>query len=1093
MNIPARSRYEINNDLGNLLEKTRRNNRRFEEMGEGSAMSLDPGSDDPPPPYTRPTHTDDLSINRSFAEAEERTQELASQFQHQNFNYGITDNESYVKLLSQKTFDAQQLTRDIDTSVFDKERPVSSNQYTYDVTDVDGFMTRNVDNLIWGHIHESMGRTPITVLDKIVREVETDWNGKEFEKGQQRFITNLSYNSSRRSNEDAAYNNTTRNFNMGGLDTYTSDLAKDNNNMNYGQNGGNLNRPMNRKTGQSGQSNTSNRPGFVLGHANIVKQIALSRDVNIHRTGMTTEVVGGIRRPAKELGDLLSAVIASSQGPISTIDGLSQKDLEGYQDMIMMISSVVDESRRVPCKPGAFSAICFEPNIKATSSASMSNASSNVSADRRNLLLHARGVRRKKLILTTGCKAHLENQMRDLWFDFVDSAVQSGRMTVYASKAGESSRQKTRSYVCIHNQMGLLRDYSSKVINPVDNDTPVWPFVYHCLRIGDLEGAELELTTCLSAGLHVEECIVVILKLFRRITSALTRFDYADPDTSTHVDPSDLLTSLEKNDLNMALFECRNLYELEVQKPDEVQNFYRLFVLNLLSLTDVDNLNSPTDEIEHYLWGCLWFIQWEGTLKLCGYDTIDDECLDNGEGVLLDKMLVEGGEKYFEYQDTDVEQKTYDENGNPVAGDVFEMEPFSPFMYAKVLVCCQRYGDAIEYLWRKQRTFPAIHLMIICLYYGLILPYRPLTENPSYRGNHAHALSQIYGKVTPATIIRLHISAPFLFTYPQEAFDYLICLNTKWAHGVETCKHCINDDTQFWETEKIKSEACLTHELVHFLVSLQRPQLAKICGDVLNDQVQDHNRDRNSSNIAARTKGYIDEHIRNPADVDKLLSRAAYHILTEVGSSENSIHLYQLAGRYSDAIREIINQLSAVLLPSRPDRDFWRKYALHFFERFIRNGTGPVMISLQQEGALEIVRVFEYLLNLCSFLDFSVNGQYIEALQVIDSMDFLPNTVNDVQRVTDRVKDSDPSLRKATDTVLLHAMECVQRLYLITKNNNGMRNNLAQSREGVNASNDLLQSLKERARALTQYSVNIASLLKHDTSAKLSQVELSMI
>ena len=123
-------------------------------------------------------------------------------------------------------------------------------------------------------------------------------------------------------------------------------------------------------------------------------------------------------------------------------------------------------------------------------------------------------------------------------------------------------------------------------------------------------------------------------------------------DTSHEIPSTSLLSSLEKADLDKALYKCRDLYEEEEQKADELRNSYRLFILNLVSLSDVDGLMHPSPEIEHFLWGALWFVQWEGLLKLCGYDTISHDSLDNGEAALYEKFLAEGGEKYFDVPDT---------------------------------------------------------------------------------------------------------------------------------------------------------------------------------------------------------------------------------------------------------------------------------------------------------------------------------------------------------------------------------------------------------------------------------------------------------
>ena len=62
--------------------------------------------------------------------------------------------------------------------------------------------------------------------------------------------------------------------------------------------------------------------------------------------------------------------------------------------------------------------------------------------------------------------------------------------------------------------------------------------------------------------------------------------------------------------------------------------------------------------------------------------------------------------------------------------DYFDKERTTPFKYATILCSCQRYGDAIMYLWMSNKVVAAVHLTVVCLHYGLILPHVPLTQNP---------------------------------------------------------------------------------------------------------------------------------------------------------------------------------------------------------------------------------------------------------------------------------------------------------------------------------------------------------------------------
>lgn len=1180
---------------------------------------------------TKKRRVDDESIAypRSFQELREKVEQLAASSQPTSGIYG----DQHTKLLSKYSFDAQQLRDKIEA--FEPEP--TEGPYISDVTDVDGFITRQTDAMIWNQILESTGRTPINSLQEVLRSKEQEWNAHELEKGQSEFIESLGHSSGGR----------------GGIKSSSSSS---------GSSASSSSMALTKTKGGKDKANTddraffygSPRTEFSKGHAEIVKRIALAQgprrygkvstavlpdDLRSDRDGRNSsssssggrntrdgrqtgdrrggggalgmgntrstdesyllytgddgDNVNSVRRPATEFVELINSTISKSA--LSQDDSMSLKDLEGYQDLMLMIGAIVQENSQVPAPPGAYSTVCYEAaKPKGTG---VSDTVQNAARKE-----HAHVARRLRLALTIGCKRHMENQIREIWSEFVDSAVRNGQMRVHTAVEGQSSRQRIRSYVCVHDQMGLLRESSARIKNPRDNETPLWPFVYHCLRVGDLEGAEQELTTCAAAGLQVEEAILVVVRLFRGILGQLVRatnmggadhnviagetIDYRSVGIGVDVDPSALLSTLEKADLDKALYACRELYEQEERKPEEMRNPYRLFVLNLVSLTDVDSLQHPSAEIEHYLWGSLWFIQWEGLLKLCGYDTLSPDALDNGESVLFEKFLAEGGERYFE---------AADDPGDP------DYEPFSPFVYAKVLLCCQRFGDAVEYLWRKQRAFAAVHLMTVCLHYGLVLPHRKLTENPVCHSTHSGAtsvfaggVSQMYRVPSPANLLRVYVGTPFCLDYPEAATDYLMCLDSCWELGTQASRSNINPDGHYWEAERVASETTLAQELTHLLVSLHRPQVKKLCGMVrhdgqmgaggwgragagagaegdgsasgargrsgqkdnsrrsleeirtglrsregdflMRDRYGDRGNDRDVDSrstrkgggrirsswrdsavsgphveyFSARSRGYLDTHFVDPSQVDYLLSRAAYHLLTELHSAESGILLYQLAGRYADVVTEMVNQLAQVATTPATDsqRVFWLDMSSSFFEEHVRAGDSQVVLLLEQEDQLGLVKILETTLDSCKFFDLAADGRLGDALRVADSMDLTPETLVDVPRLVAKAPELDPSLRKVLDALLVRVMDCTHQLYkqqraesqplaVLSSSSGGsgaagrdMRSRAAaQVQSGREA---VFAALKERARALVRFACDIPSLLLPQTPAELSRMDSQM-
>ena len=113
----------------------------------------------------------------------EKVDQLAATSQPSTGIYG----DEHLKLLSKQSFDAQQLQDDIESFLPEQ----SELSFISDVTDIDGFITRQLDTLIWNQINESTGRTPINALDHIIMEKENAWNEREMVKGKSEFMESL--------------------------------------------------------------------------------------------------------------------------------------------------------------------------------------------------------------------------------------------------------------------------------------------------------------------------------------------------------------------------------------------------------------------------------------------------------------------------------------------------------------------------------------------------------------------------------------------------------------------------------------------------------------------------------------------------------------------------------------------------------------------------------------------------------------------------------------------------------------------------------------------------------------------------------------
>jgi hypothetical protein len=172
------------------------------------------------------------------------------------------------------------------------------------------------------------------------------------------------------------------------------------------------------------------------------------------------------------------------------------------------------------------------------------------------------------------------------------------------------------------------------------------------------------------------------------------------------------------------------LYKEELKKAPQSVDPYRAAVFNLVGLVDrrdIATTSIPQSNFDDFLWANVWFIQVGRALSLAkvvsppdfhspfGSRSVSMRSADGaqftateGEHDFLELIYAFGGAEYF------------DEQRN------------SPFKYALLLLACHRFGDAVMYLWQADKVFFASHLLVLCLYYGLVLPHTPLHCNPEH-------------------------------------------------------------------------------------------------------------------------------------------------------------------------------------------------------------------------------------------------------------------------------------------------------------------------------------------------------------------------
>jgi Nup93/Nic96 len=687
---------------------------------------------------------------------------------------------------------------------------------------------------------------------------------------------------------------------------------------------------------------------------------------------------------ARPCSDLAACVSIPSLNSIDQ-DGLNRSDLIGYKNLLEMMAEMTGEkTSRSPCPAKHFSTACFSPTDVAPAA-----------------------LGEKRRFLTYHALKHLQDQIWGDWSSAVDAAVQQGLLQLPPSSAGQSRNQRLRAYVGQLWFNGDITPTRNLVLSPLDppgRETPVFAYIYHCLRIGELGGAINEVEGCIQRGLrNVEKEVLTCLQGFLMITKNLS-------DSLSINNP---MSQTEAEAFTKAMSTCAVLYEEEGRKNERDLDPYREYVFNILSLRDLTGLSDiaiPGSSLEDFLWGNLWFVQWSALVSKATASAIvsRQKALQNGESALYERVLEYGGADYF------------------------DADYSCPFNYCTVLFSCHRFGDAIGHLWQAGKFLPAVHLTVACLYYGLLLPHRPLTHNP----RHSSGDRGVGSNMSPVSLFEMFFSSALQSSYPELTADYLVILQVDWHQHVQGIEQ------QLLETLKRKCDSAVGAVLESFLLSLGRSQLIRMVGEPIEDS-------QPTDPIPFRTRGHLDEYL-SPVRLRDLLTSCAYHLLTVKKESEKAMAYFKLAGRHSDVVEELCNRLSCAISTSGTispaDKTFWSETAVKYYTTYINVGRSSVLNLLESDGKQGLVSVFETLLNLTVFVDICATRPS-DALDIIDGLFIFPKSAEEVQPASQHFRTIDMHIRRVADDVLILTAEAAKALYARGGGAGGMRGVLSEKEQ----------------------------------------------
>ena len=380
----------------------------------------------------------------------------------------------------------------------------------------------------------------------------------------------------------------------------------------------------------------------------------------------------------------------------------------------------------------------------------------------------------------------------------------------------------------------------------------------------------------------------------------------------------------------------------------------------------------------------------------------------------------------------------------------------NPLKYASVLLACHRFGDAVLYLWNSNKPLPAIHIMLLCLYYGLILPCVPLTQNPPFR--HASLLAPSVGRgergsergsggemsgsgnsqLSPANILLYYFNEHIQQTIPEICLDYIMYLQPiHW--NTNTLQRELSYDiySNVYSNILTNNNKLIISIIEKFLIILPKNMLTRIVGVPFTPETTTIN------------TGYLYQYF-DRVTINRYLHHIAYHLLTEKQEIEAAIYFYQLCGMYIDAMDIISKQLCKFVTSKlTSEREHWINIATIFYETYIHTDNGQFLLSSEKNSLSNLtsnppsdvttltstpsdqLNTFLTLLNISLLVTHVYKHEYADAYTVLNEINILPPTSKDVNKYIQILNTIPPLSNTTTTTTRTTTSSSSYILYLI--------------------------------------------------------------
>ena len=272
-----------------------------------------------------------------------------------------------------------------------------------------------------------------------------------------------------------------------------------------------------------------------------------------------------------------------------------------------------------------------------------------------------------------------------------------------------------------------------------------------------------------------------------------------------------------------------------------------------------------------------------------------------------------------------------------------------------------------------------------------------------------------------------------------------------------------------------------------------------------------------SGGRAGSTGGALDAHFP-PSEVNALLYECGEELVREGGGAGigGAAELFSLAGQYG-ALLSLLNRELATRLNAwegnveSEARKFWKNASINFQQAHLANGRTHVIEVLEQEGNIPIGQTFQLLLNLITFFDKFRLGQHEEAWNLLDMLNLLPRTEEELPVMVENFHSSlDNVVKVHFPQIVLAGMECLFHQHSSVKQGvltagagspgqgkldggGGARRGGVLQAEAAAALEQRLVEIRNRARLLVTYTGLLHHKMPGDANAQIARMEAYMM